>query len=294
MKKLKRPLFGSHLSIAGGYYKAVDRAAELGFDTVQLFTKNNNRWQGTKITDAMAQQFRDSLNRHGIVSPLSHASYLINMASPDDQLWQRSIDAMIDELHRANLLSIENVVVHPGAFRDSDLDSGITRIIDAISIVLDRTEDLSTSILLETTAGQGTCIGHRFEHLAEIMRRVDHQDRLAVCLDTCHMFAAGYDMASKSSYNKTMKQLDETVGIAAVRAVHLNDSLRPAGSRVDRHAHIGRGEMGIEPFRNLLGDRRFHGIPMYLETPKETEGEGDEAVEMDTVNLKVLQGLLRE
>jgi len=294
MKKLKRPLFGSHLSIAGGYYKAVDRAAELGFDTVQLFTKNNNRWQGTKITDEMAERFHRSLAEGGIVSPLSHASYLINMASPDDELWQRSTDAMIDELRRASLLTIENVVVHPGAFRESDLETGIERIAEAILRTLDQTDDLSTSILLETTAGQGTCIGHQFEHLADIMQRVDCPDRLGVCLDTCHMFAAGYKMAPRRSYNKTMKELDETVGIDAVRGVHLNDSRKPFGSRVDRHAHIGRGEMGIEPFRCLLTDSRFYGVPMYLETPKETEGEGAEEVEMDTVNLNVLQGLLRD
>lgn len=291
-RELAVPLLGSHLSIAGGYEKAVLKAAELGFDCVQIFTKNNNQWRAAPLEDAHRERFKQALQSTGIKSPISHNSYLINLASPDDDLWRRSIDAMVIELQRADLLGIAHVVAHPGAHVGSGEEAGIERIASGLDVVLERTARLPTTIALEVTAGQGSCLGHRFEHLGAIIERTKRSDRLTVCLDTCHLFAAGYDLAPKSRYRSTMKKLDQIVGIERVKAIHLNDSKKEQGSRVDRHEHIGRGKMGLEPFQLVLRDRRFRDLPMVLETAKEVDPQSQRP--WDSINLELLRSLLKQ
>ncbi len=281
-------ILGAHMSIAGGYFKAVNAAHEVGCDCVQIFTKNNNQWRAKPITDDDVAKFCAALEEHGITHTISHDSYLINLASPDDELWKKSIDAFVIELQRAELLEIPYVVAHPGAFTTSSEEKGLRRIARALNEVHKQTKGCTAHCLLETTAGQGSNLGWKFEHLAEIIERVRDPDRLGVCFDTCHVFAAGYPMDTEKNYKATMRSLNKTVGVKQVKAFHLNDSLRPFGSRKDRHAAIGKGEMGIEPFRFLLADRRFRKVPMYLETPKENE----KGKPMDVVNLKTLRNLI--
>ncbi len=282
-------ILGAHMSIAGGYHKAVERAHQCGCDCVQLFTKNNNQWRAKDITPQEARRFRSALTELGIVHPIAHDSYLINLASPNRVLWRKSIDAFVVELHRADRLGIPYVVTHPGAYTTSSEARGLRRIIRSLDEIHKRTRGIAARCLLETTAGQGTSIGWRFEQLAAILDGVKDPQRLGVCLDTCHVFAAGYPMETKKQYNATIRALNTTVGIERIKALHLNDSRRELGSRVDRHAHIGRGAMGLAPLRHLLNDRRFRNLPMYLETPKGKEN----GVDMDLVNLRTLRGLVK-
>ncbi len=281
-------VLGAHMSIAGGYHKAVERAAACGCDCVQLFTKNNNQWRAKAIGAAEAERFRRALDEHGIVHPLAHDAYLINLASPDRALWKRSVDAFVVELRRAETLGIPYVVTHPGAYTTSTEARGLGRVVRALNEIHRRTRGIRTMCLLETTAGQGTSLGWRFEQLARLLDRAKEPERLGVCFDTCHVFAAGYPMGTQKEYRATMRALATTVGLERVKAFHLNDSRRELGSRVDRHAHVGRGKMGLEPFRRLLADRRFRRVPMYLETPKGKE----DGVDLDVVNLRVLRGLI--
>ena len=281
-------ILGAHMSIAGGYYKAVEAAAEAGCDCVQLFTKNNNQWRAKPITEADVERFRAALAEHGITHPISHDSYLINLASPDNALWKKSVDAFVVELQRAEQLGISYVVTHPGAFTTSSEARGLKRIIRALNEVHRQTKGCTAQCLLETTAGQGTNLGWKFEHLATILDGVKNPDLLGVCFDTCHVFAAGYPMDTEKDYKATMRQLNQTVGVRQVKAFHLNDSRTKFGSRVDRHAHIGKGEMGLKPFRFLMNDRRFRKVPKYLETPKgELNGK-----DLDVINLKTLRKMI--
>jgi len=281
-------ILGAHMSIAGGYYKAVEAAERAGCDCVQVFTKNNNQWRAKELTTAEAERFRSSLVELGIKFPIAHDSYLINLASPDNELWKKSVDAFVVELQRAEMLGIPYVVTHPGAYTTSTESRGIKRIIKALNEVHKQTKGLQARCLLENTAGQGSNLGWKFEHLATILEGVKNPDLLGVCIDTCHLFAAGYPLGTEKEYRATMKALNQTVGIQSIKAFHLNDSLKPLGSRVDRHAHIGRGEMGLEPFRFLLNDRRFRKIPMYLETAKGQEDGED----LDVINLRTLRKLV--
>jgi deoxyribonuclease-4 len=250
-------------------------------------TKNNNQWRAREIGHEGARRFKSALAALGMRHPLAHDSYLINLASPEPALWQRSVEAMADELRRADTLGIPYVVTHPGCHTTATPKQGLQRIIRALDRIHRETRGLQARCLLETTAGQGSSLGWRFEHLAEILQRVRHPDELGVCFDTCHVFAAGYPMATLREYRATMRAFDRLIGVRHIRAFHLNDSARDLGSRVDRHAHIGRGKMGLAPFRFLLNDPRFQSIPMYLETPK-----GEEAgVDLDTINLRVLRSL---
>ncbi|MCA9096996.1 MAG: deoxyribonuclease IV [Planctomycetaceae bacterium] len=284
------PYFGSHLSIAGGYYKAVDAAEALSMDCVQLFTKNNNQWNGKPITPEDIKLFRDRLEATGIHHPIAHDSYLINLASPVDELWQKSIDAFTHELERAEMLGLIGVVMHPGSYVSSTPEEGLRRIVEGLDEAHRRTPQVKTLTLLETTAGQGTNLGHRFEHLREIIQEVENPDRVGVCVDTCHIFAAGYPLIAPEEYEATMLEFDTLIGIDRIKAFHLNDSLKPFGSRVDRHEHIGRGTLGLEPFRHLVNDSRFEKTPMYLETAKGIEnGE-----ELDAINLRTLKGLIED
>ena len=281
-------ILGAHMSISGGYQRAVEAAQRAGCDCVQLFTKNNNQWRAKELTDQDVEFFQTALRNLKIAHPIAHDSYLINLASPDDELWQKSVDAFVVEMLRAERLGIPYVVTHPGAFTTSSEEAGLTRVAQALDEVHRQTPKIKAQCLLETTAGQGSTLGWKFEHLSSIIDQVRDPDRLGVCVDTCHIFAAGYSFGTKSDYTKTMKNLDQTVGIERVKAFHLNDSKKGLGSRVDRHEHIGEGCLGLEPFRLLMNDRRFRKVPMYLETPK---GERD-GVDLDTINLATLRGMI--
>lgn len=281
-------ILGAHMSIAGGYYKAVEAAAEFGMDCVQLFTKNNNQWRAKPLADAEIEQFRAALAATGVRLPCAHDSYLINLASPDDALWSKSRDAFVVELERAEALGLIGVVMHPGSFVSSSEEAGLARIVTALDEVHRQTAGFRTQTLLETTAGQGTNLGHRFEHLAVILERVAAPERIGVCVDTCHIFAAGYPITSADDYAKTMAEFDRVIGVDRIRAFHLNDSVKEFGSRVDRHAKIGAGKLGLEPFRHLLNDPRFAQVPMYMETPKGDE-EGEQ---LDAINLRTLRSLI--
>lgn len=279
---------GAHMSIAGGYDRAVRAAHVVGFETVQLFTKNNNQWKGPPITDGYVAAFHTALEETGIVDPVSHASYLINLASPDDVLWDKSIDAMVVEVERCAQLGIADLVFHPGAHVGSGEDEGLRRVARALDVVAGRTAGLPVTIDLETTAGQGTCLGHRFEHLQTILGLASDPSRLGVCVDTCHIFAAGYSLGNRALYDETLDEFDRAVGLGRIRVWHLNDSVKALSSRVDRHAGIGAGMIGIEPFRFILNDPRFRGLPMILETPKGIE-DGEE---LDARNRRILRDLL--
>jgi deoxyribonuclease-4 len=282
------PLFGAHMSIAGGCHNALLEAQAHSCDTVQLFTKNSNQWACKDLTDADVQTFRRTLRQTGLRLPMAHDSYLINLASPDESLWRKSLDAFVDEMRRAERLGLRYLVMHPGAHMDSGEEAGLARVAKALDEAHAQCPDFRLQILLETTAGQGSTLGHRFEHLGRILELVANPERLGVCFDTCHVFAAGYALAPQKEYQLTMKAFNQAVGLRRLKVFHINDSLKPLGSRVDRHAHIGRGEMGFEPFRLLVNDRRFRQRPMVLETPKE---EGDDS-DMDTSNLATLRGLV--
>ena len=278
------------MSIAGGYYHAVEHAATAGCDCVQLFTKNNNQWRAKKITDEDVSKFRGKLAELNISHPISHSSYLINLGSPNKDLWKKSVDALVVEMLRAEQLGLLGVVVHPGAYTTASEEEGIQNIIRGLDELHAQTRGLACRCVLETTAGQGSNLGWKFEQLAEMINGVQHPELLGVCLDTCHVFAAGYPLATPDEYETTMQQFDSLIGLERIVAFHLNDSKRELGSRVDRHEHIGRGELGLEPFRQLLNDGRFAGVPMYLETAKgEEDGE-----DLDVRNLRVLRSLVEE
>jgi deoxyribonuclease-4 len=277
------------MSIAGGYYKSVEAARRVGCDVVQLFTKNNNQWRAKPIVKDDVAQFAAALKAHGISQPLSHASYLINLASGNPELWERSVDGMVVELQRAAQLGIAYVVLHPGASAGLSEAEGIDNVIRAIDEIHRRAPQVAAQILLETTAGQGSCLGCRFEQLAEMIERVQQRERIGICVDTCHLFASGYAITDRKDYLKTFRDFDRLIGLGRIKAFHLNDSKKDFGSRVDRHAHIGHGKIGLEAFSHLLRDRRFRNVPMYLETPKETNDAGEE---WDVVNLRTLRQLV--
>jgi deoxyribonuclease-4 len=284
----KGPLLGAHMSIAGGYHNAVLAALKAGCDTVQLFTKNNNQWRAKELTADDARLFAETLRETGIQTPTAHDCYLINLASPDPAMWKKSIDAFVIEIQRAEALGLEYLVTHPGSHLDCGVDAGLLRVVQALDEAHAQTRDARVQVLLEITAGQGTNLGHRFEHLAAILDQVRDPDRLGICFDTCHAFAAGYPLSTERDYRATVRELDRTVGLKLVKAFHLNDSKRELGSHVDRHEHIGRGCIGLAAFRFLLNDPRFRRTPMYLETPKGTVKGKD----LDVINLRTLRRLI--
>ena len=276
---------GAHLSIAGGHPKAFIQAALLGCESFQIFTKNQNQWSAKPIDAQSISLFISERKKSGIAKILAHDSYLINLGSPDQILWERSVSAFIDEMERAEHLEIEYLVFHPGAHMGSGDEKCIARIAQALKRVIDAHPDYKLMLLLETTAGQGTSVGWRFEQLRAIIDLVKRNDRMGVCVDTCHIFAAGYELRTWEGYEATWKQFDEIVGLKRLRAFHLNDCKKDCGSHVDRHEHIGHGFLGKKPFEYILHDERFDGLAGCLETPK----EGD----WDKRNLSVLRRLQR-
>lgn len=284
------PLFGVHESIASGFDEAVFAASTHLFDTVQIFSKNSNQWNAKPIDAEAVERFQIALETTGLESPIIHDSYLINVASPKGDLRSKSVAALIDELERAKVLGISNVIMHPGAYTEGDEKSGLRLIAESLDAVF-KDGPKGPNILLETTAGQGTNLGHRFEHLAEIIQKSNYPDRLGVCLDTCHVFAAGYSFATPKEYDKMMAEFDSVIGLDRLKAFHLNDSVRELGSRVDRHEAIGFGKIGREPFGFFVNDPRFAHHAMYLETPKGTLEVSDSLEDWDAINLRTLREL---
>jgi len=264
-------------------------AAKTALQFGRLLTKNNNQWRAKPLTDDDAARFRDALGKTGVRMPCSHDSYLINLASPCEELWQKSLEAFVVELERSEKLGLLGLVVHPGSYVDSSEEQGLRRIVEALDMALDRTAKFAVEIWLETTAGQGTNLGHQFEHLQFLLQEVAENGRLGICVDSCHIFAAGYSIVKAADYRRTMREFESLIGIDRIRAFHLNDSKREQGSRVDRHEHIGQGCLGLEPFRHILNDPRFVDIPMYMETPKGNKGDN-----FDAVNLKALRQLVKK
>jgi deoxyribonuclease-4 len=282
------------MSVAGGLPLAVDRAVAHGCDAFQIFAKNANQWRGRVVPAEEICDFRAKVQAAGIGPVVSHASYLINLATTNETLRRQSIEAMGDEIDRAEALGLLGVVLHPGCYTHGSEADAPGLIADALIQLLSDRAGGRTMVLLEQTAGQGTSIGARFEHLAAILAKANAHARLGVCLDTCHLLAAGYDICSPEGYAETFEQFGRLVGFGRLKLFHLNDSKRPLGSRVDRHEHIGQGCLGLEPFRRLVNDPRFGGLPMLLETPK-TEGRGPRVVAVDPLderNLKTLRGLI--
>lgn len=279
------PLFGAHLSVAGGLHKAADAAAALGCGTVQLFTKNASQWAAKPLRDDEITAFKSAVKSAKLKFPTAHDSYLINLAAPGDELWQKSIDAFVVELERAEALGLSYLVTHPGAHVGSGEDAGLARVVVGLDAALKRCDGFKVVVLLETTAGQGSTLGHKFEHLGVLLDRVTEPERYGVCLDTCHVFAAGYDLRSADTYAATFGEFDEHVGLKRLKLFHVNDSVKGLGSRVDRHAGLGLGQIGEDAFRRLVTDRRFAKLPMILETPKE-DAVGNP---MDPVNLAALR-----
>ena len=280
-------MLGAHMSIAGGVSQALDRASSIGSNAVQVFTKNNRQWKGPPIDKEDVARWQDEMEPQGILYAVSHASYLINLASPKDDLWERSINAHKDELQRAHAYGIPHVVLHPGAHTGSGEDAGIDRIAAALNRIHAETPDYAdTKTLLELMAGQGTTLGRTLGQLRAMIERVDERDRVGVCLDTCHAFAAGYDLASQDGYAAFMDEVESEIGRDTVGCWHFNDSKGALGSHLDRHTHIGEGEIGDSGFRYILNDARWDGIAMLLETPK------DDDLADDVRNLAHLVGLV--
>jgi deoxyribonuclease-4 len=278
--------FGAHMSISGGLHKAFAHGERAGCDTIQIFSKNQQQWRAKPLTEQDIAQFKAEQQRSGFAPIIVHDSYLINLASPKDELWEKSTAAFAEELERCAALGIPYIVTHPGAHTGSGEDTGLRREADALNRLFDAGTGAGVMVLLETTAGQGTCLGHRFEHLARLIELVNQPERLGVCVDTCHILAAGYDIRTPETYAATFEEFDRVVGIERIKALHVNDSQKGLGSRVDRHTHIGEGCVGIEGFRALVNDPRLADVPMILETPK-----GDDLAE-DIANLAKLRELI--
>ena len=281
-------LLGAHTSTAGGVSKSVDLADKLGFTAMQIFTKNNNRWFQKPLEEKEITAFKTKLEKSTIRFVVSHDSYLINLSATDKSILKRSREAFLDELARCELLGIPYLNFHPGAQLGAGEEDGIKLIAESLNIAHDKTKDYQVSSMLEATAGQGTTIGYRFEQLQQIIELVEQKERMTVCIDTAHIFAAGYDIKDKKKFLKVIKEFDEIIGLERLKCFHLNDSKKELGSRVDRHEHIGKGFIGKEGFSNILNDKRLRHIPKILETPK-----GKEQLE-DLDNLEVLKMLIKK
>jgi len=282
-----RFLIGAHMSISGGVFNALLYGQELGCTTIQIFTKNNNQWKAKELTPEDVKKFFESQKETEISPVVGHNGYLINLASPKEDVYNLSRESMLVELKRAELLGLPYLVMHPGSHLGSGEEEGIRKIARSIDWLHQKSKGFKVKICLETTAGQGSAIGYRFEHLAEIIERVKEKERLGLCYDTCHTFAAGYDIRTKKAYDTTFKEFDKVIGLSRLKVIHVNDSLKDLDSRVDRHQHIGEGKIGLSGFRLFMKDERWEKIPKILETPKE------EGTARDIRNLKILRSLVK-
>lgn len=263
------------MSIAGGCFRCMEHGQTAGCDVVQLFSKNERQWLGKSLQDEDLAKFTDARTRTSIDPVMIHDSYLINLSSPNDELWEKSIAAFRDELQRARALGVPYLNTHPGSHMGTGEEVGLARMMDALNRLGAEGAYEGVTVLLETTAGQGTNLGAKFEHLAYLIEQVTHPEAFGVCIDTCHIFAAGYDIRTPETYAATMAEFDRLVGYDRVKAFHLNDALQPFGDRKDRHAHIGEGHIGIEGFRLVVNDPHFADLPMVLETPKSADCHED-------------------
>lgn len=287
-QKPRGPLLGAHMSIAGGIGNAFLEGKKVDCDAIQIFTKSSRQWASKPYTKEEIEQFHRNRKETGIGAVVAHDSYLLNMGSPDAALRKRSVAAFIDELERCEVLAVTNLIAHPGAHVGAGELDGIKTIAKSLDEVHKACPGYGAKVTLEITAGQGSNLGYRFEQIANIIDAIKENDRLRVCFDTEHAFAAGYDLRTKEGYERTFGDFDEIIGIERLAAFHLNDSKKEFHSRVDRHEHIGRGFIGIEAFRMLMNDRRFWGLPMCLETPKGPD------LKEDRENLDLLRSLIRE
>lgn len=278
---------GAHMSIAGGVHLALERGLGIGCDAIQLFVKSTNQWRAKKLTPEEVELFKEYKKNFDPGFILAHTSYLLNLASPDPELLEKSRTGMLLEMKRSELLEIPYIILHPGSHRGSGEETGIRTIAQSLNTLFSQPSGDRLIVLLETTAGQGDTVGHSFEQLARIIDKVKSNERVGVCFDTCHSFAAGYDLRTKRAYEKTFESLNRILGFERLKAFHLNDSLRGLGSRIDRHTHIGKGGLGLNAFKFLVNDPRFKNRPMVLETPKGPD------LKEDIENLKVLRSLIK-
>jgi deoxyribonuclease-4 len=284
---LDGPLIGAHESIAGGIETAFERGDRAGCRTLQVFTKNSNQWRAKPLSEEAIANYKTAASKSTIRPVVAHDSYLINLCATDLSILEKSREAFIDELQRCNALGIPYLNFHPGAHMGAGEEEGIKKIVESLNQAHEATQGFKVMSVLETTAGQGSAIGHRFEQLRAIIDEVDDPARMGVCIDTCHIFAAGYDIRSNEAYQKTITEFDQIVGLRRLVAIHINDSKKPLGSKVDRHEHIGKGEIGKEGFRCLMKDERLAQIPKILETPK------GEDLKEDRMNLALLRKLAK-
>lgn len=283
----KSLLLGAHMSISGGVHRAVDRATLIGCTALQVFTKNNNQWHAKPLGEEEIESYKRKIADARIAPVVAHDSYLINLCAPDPDILERSRVALVDELTRCEQLGIQLLNFHPGSHGGAGEEDGIKRVIESLNVVHGKTQGFKVMSVVEATAGQGTAVGYRFEHLQRIVNGVDDPERMAVCIDTCHIFAAGYELRTEEGYERTFQEFDDIVGIPRLVAFHCNDSKKGCGSHVDRHEHIGKGMIGVEGFSFLMNDERFVSIPKILETPK------SEDLHEDVENMRVLTSLVR-
>ena len=281
-------LFGAHESIAGGVFNAIERGKKATCDTIQMFNKSNSQWRAKKITDKELKKYFEMIDELEVTVSTSHSSYLINLASPKDDLNEKSYLALKEELERCEILKIPNLVFHPGSHVGEGEEAGLDRIANNVVRMFEELPETdNVTLLFETTAGQGTNLGYTFEQIAYLIDKSGGHDRLGVCLDTCHVFAAGNPLSDPKDYKKTMKQFEDIIGLERLKIIHMNDSKKEFGSKRDRHEHIGKGFIGLEAFRNIVNDKKLKKVPMILETPK-----GDELTE-DVENLNLLRSLVK-
>lgn len=280
-------ILGAHVSISGGIYKAPERGKEIGCDSIQIFTKNQRQWTAPPLSIKDAIQFKEEMKKNSIQIAIGHSSYLINIGSPKKETREKSITSLVIELKRSEKLELAALVFHPGSHLGAGEAEGLKLIAESLNVVLSRVKLRHTMVLLEITAGQGTNLGYKFEHLADIMDLIEVQkDRVGICFDTCHAFSAGYDLRTYEAYNETMDHFNEIIGLDKLKAFHLNDSKFELGAKKDRHENIGEGYIGVEGFRAIVNDTRFNRLPMVLETPG-----GEEGYKKD---LKLLRSLVEQ
>jgi deoxyribonuclease IV len=284
-----RLLLGAHMSISGGMEKAIISGASIGCSTIQIFTKSNRQWNAKELSTEEIELFKDTAKALNIGPIIAHATYLINIASADPKVSNASTSALAMELARCQSLDIPYLVLHPGSCGKGTPEEGLERISHHLDAIFEKTPG-NTMILLETMAGQGTALCWNFEQIAQVIKKTDHKKRLGVCFDTCHAFVAGYDFKDKDSYEQMWQEFDKHIGLERLKAIHINDSKKGLGSRVDRHEHIGKGALGLESFRLLFNDSRFFDIPKILETPKVTE----EPFTEDKMNMATIHSLLSD
>jgi deoxyribonuclease IV len=281
------PLIGTHVSVAGGLHTAFARATQVGCATMQIFVKNANTWNARPLTDADIASYKTAAAGANVAPVIAHAAYLINLCAISPETLTKSIAGYEDELRRCEAIGVMGLVVHPGAHMGEGEDAGVRKIAESLNTIHSRTKGFSTFTLLEVTAGQGTTVGYKLEHLRDIIGGLDEPSRAGICLDTCHAFAAGYDLRNDDGWGRLMTDIEATVGLDKLKAIHVNDSQKEFGSRRDRHEHIGKGAIGLDGFRFLMNDPRLERIPKVLETDK------SEDLHEDVENMDALRSLIR-